>query len=443
MNAQSNDQNAERGALSCLLNDLQKSMQIATENGISTQSFYNPDHAALFGELLRVSQSGGEADPVSLATFMGSRGWTMAQLTELWVECPIIGGFAGWCHTLQKGEQWRGLNAALNAAQSDLGGDIDTALESLRDDVERLQKGKVQKIRQQTVRELLDFNQAADPDWLLGKNRWLCKGGSLMIAGSTGIGKSSLNMQLAICWAMWDQLDEIALQTLAFNIPARRALSSLIIQAENDLGDMADTLRGVLKHEMVASQMTSAKEQLLGQRLTIIRENETSGAEFLVIVRGHIHRYKPDIVWIDPIMNYIGGDMSDQETASSFCHALNRISNETGVLFVLINHVPKPVKDAKPGAYSSYGSSAWANWARDVLTVDRVEAEEGAPPTFRLAATKRRTRAGMMNWEPPHKDAAEIFIRHAKVPRLEGNYWAQTGPPKIDADAKGKKEKAK
>jgi hypothetical protein len=41
------------------------------------------------------------------------------------------------------------------------------------------------------------------------------------------------------------------------------------------------------------------------------------------------------------------------------------------------------------------------------------------------------------------EDAAEIYIRHAKVPRLEGNYWVQTGPPKIDEVAKGKKEKAK
>src|SRR3954471_16663965 len=40
-----------------------------------------------------------------------------------------------------------------------------------------------------------------DPDELL-KKRYLCRGGGLLIAGPTGIGKSSFTMQLMVEWAL-------------------------------------------------------------------------------------------------------------------------------------------------------------------------------------------------------------------------------------------------
>jgi len=33
------------------------------------------------------------------------------------------------------------------------------------------------------------------------KTRYLCKGGGMLLVGPTGIGKSSLSMQMMICWA--------------------------------------------------------------------------------------------------------------------------------------------------------------------------------------------------------------------------------------------------
>ena len=45
------------------------------------------------------------------------------------------------------------------------------------------------------------FDAENDPDNVLG-NRWLCKGGSCLFVGQSGIGKSSLCMQLAISWGL-------------------------------------------------------------------------------------------------------------------------------------------------------------------------------------------------------------------------------------------------
>jgi hypothetical protein len=69
-----------------------------------------------------------------------------------------------------------------------------------------------------------------DPDELL-RFRFLCRRGLLLLCGPTGIGKSSFAMQCMILWA---------LGLPAFGIAPVRPLKSLLIQAENDEGDLAE-----------------------------------------------------------------------------------------------------------------------------------------------------------------------------------------------------------
>ena len=57
---------------------------------------------------------------------------------------------------------------------------------------------------------------------------------SCLFVGQSGIGKSSLCMQLAINWA---------LGRTTFGIRPERPLKSLIVQAENDVGDVAEMFR--------------------------------------------------------------------------------------------------------------------------------------------------------------------------------------------------------
>ena len=80
-----------------------------------------------------------------------------------------------------------------------------------------------------SVRDLIYFDPANDPDNLIG-NRWLTRGSSMIISGGTGIGKSSLMMQVIIRWSLG--LD-------FFGIAPVRPLKIGVIQAENDKGDLA------------------------------------------------------------------------------------------------------------------------------------------------------------------------------------------------------------
>src|SRR5205807_1283581 len=74
-----------------------------------------------------------------------------------------------------------------------------------------------------------------DPNELL-RHRFLCRVGGLLLCGPTGIGKSSLALQMMMRWAAGRE---------CFGIEPVRPLKSLLIQAENDDGDLSEMRDGV------------------------------------------------------------------------------------------------------------------------------------------------------------------------------------------------------
>lgn len=271
------------------------------------------------------------------------------------------------------------------------------------------------------VSSLSVYDISNDPNSVLG-NRWLCRGGSLVIVGQSGIGKSSLCMQLMILWALGREAFGIA--------PTRgKPLKSLLIQAENDIGDLAEMYQGVRQ----GMGLTPEEERLLDSRIIIYRNTTHTGPGFVQMTSKLIDRHKPDIVWVDPLLNFIGDDISDQKVISEFCcNQLNAISHRTGVIWALLHHTGKPSKDPKAGshwtasdlAYSGLGSSALTNWAREMAVILRVPMPEGAPPTFQFSMTKRRKRAGFRDMDENPTDT--IFVRHSSGP---GICWEQCAQP--------------
>src|SRR5277367_3596368 len=94
----------------------------------------------------------------------------------------------------------------------------------------------------------------SDPAELL-KHRYLCKGGGLLLVGATGLGKSSLAMQLMIKWALGQSV---------FGLEPARPLKSLLIQAENDDGDLAEMKSGVFNGlNLSAEEQTEVSKNVL------------------------------------------------------------------------------------------------------------------------------------------------------------------------------------
>ena len=234
-----------------------------------------------------------------------------------------------------------------------------------------------------TVKDLLDFDPKNDPDNLIGK-RWLTRGSSMILSGGTGIGKSSLMMQIVIRWCLGKDF---------FGIAPVRPLRIGVIQAENDKGDLAEAFQGVGHGlDLKPDEMRSLKLQL-----EFRTEAVRTGDAFLAYARRFILRSKLDVIVADPLFSYFGGDLSDQGEVSVFLrNKLQPILHQTKVAWIWMHHISKAQrKDGEPMttmelAHSGFGSSELANWAREIAVL--AEVGQHQPRRFQLAFCKRGSR---------------------------------------------------
>jgi hypothetical protein len=271
---------------------------------------------------------------------------------------------------------------------------------------------------------LLAADRKNDPNNILG-NRWLCKGGSLLIVGQSGTGKSSLMMQAAVHWALGRDF---------FGIKPVKALRSIILQAENDAGDVAEALQDVVN----GAYLTASERNDLKQQLAIFRDTVSTGTAFTDALKELIVLHQADIVFIDPLLSFAGIDISDQEQASKFLrHDLAPILLETGAVLVAMHHTGKPkAASDKEGhtvadlAYAGLGSSEFTNYFREVAVLFRCQGEE---PIYKFGLTKRRGRAGLKNAAGTFK--SEINIRHARQEGVIRWEYAHTETEVVQQDA--------
>jgi len=442
---------AERAVVACLLVEPADTLQLITERGLKTEDFFAPQMAIIFEAGMEALKLGQVPEAMAMARTLQPKGVTFPQLTEIWTSVASCVPLPGWIDLVIDASRRRKLLAALRKAAASIAEGVPTeqiaSYANLQ--IEECKAGGgLSMVTGSSVEDLLKYDTKNDPNTLIG-NRWLCKGGSIIFNAQSGVGKSSLNMQLAIGWALADRWEFT--KALTFGMQAVRPMKQVIIQAENDIGDQAEVLQSLLL-KLGKSWIGEKELEALAERLWIYRDNIHSGMEFLQTVEALIARHKPDIVWIDPLMCYLGDDISDQAVVTNFCNGLNRIGSKTGVLFALIHHVPKPkeggARTESDLAYSGFGSSALTNWAREVATLTRVKTPAGDPPTFSLTMTKRRMRAGLRAFNGDV--TSQIFIRHHKnkydpSKPLEAplQVWIECDEPVIEEEENNNKKRRK
>ena len=269
--------------------------------------------------------------------------------------------------------------------------------------------------------DLLNYDTRADPKNLLGR-RWLCQGMTAAWVAPTGIGKSTLMSQAMMSWGL-EGRD-------FFGIKAVRPLNSYVIQRENDMGDMAEQVQGISK----GLGLSKVEQGYLNDRLLFHRVTRHMGHQFGAFLEDTIHTHKPDIVWIDPLQNYIGDDLMDNRVVLEWLAGMVcSIAEKTDTLIILVHHTAKPPKDPKTLnnltatdlAYLGKGASAIADSVREVVTLNRLRVGTDSPPTFRLDLCKRRKRARMRNHQG--QITAHNFLRHA----TQGICWELTVLPSL------------
>lgn len=237
------------------------------------------------------------------------------------------------------------------------------------------------------------------------KHRFLCRGGGLLLVGPTGIGKSSLSMQMMINWALGRSV---------FGIEPAKPLKSLLIQAENDEGDLSEMRDGVFS----GLNLSDSDRESACSRIFIVNENSKVSKAFITdTVKPILDAVKPDILWIDPVLAYLGGEMNSQQEVGRFLrNLLNPVLAEFNCAVVIIHHTNKPYAgNEKRGsvdvAYLGAGSAEWSNWSRAILSLQKTDTTN----VFELRAAKR---GGRLGWKEPDQTATSYsrLIAYHKEP---------------------------
>jgi hypothetical protein len=257
------------------------------------------------------------------------------------------------------------------------------------------------EIKRMAVRLLFDLARprTGDRSELL-KTRFLCRGGGALLVGQTGQGKSSLAMQAALSWAAGLPL---------FGIEPNGPLRVLLLQGENDDGDLAEARDGVAWAIEGAACFGDDGEaervaQLLRENVAVVSENSLAGDSLLQSLALTLNEFRPDLLLIDPAFSYVSGDASNAADVGRFLRlGLNPLlaAHDCGAL--VIHHTAKPpgqrgAVDRSASAYAGHGSAEWANWARAVLTLEGLGGGR-----YKLHAAKR---GGRLGWRDAEGGAA-------------------------------------
>src|SRR5262249_15813819 len=262
---------------------------------------------------------------------------------------------------------------------------------------------------------------------LLG-NRFLCRGGSMLFIGPSGIGKSSASVQQDILWALAEP---------AFGIRPSRPLRILCIQAENDDEDLAEMANGI------SARLNLSEEDREKVRANVFYVNDCShtAEAFLLMVAQLLEKYGPfDLLRIDTLHAYLGDDILDVEATSKFLrNGLNPILKKFDCAAIVNHHTPKPTNRdttnwrTSDWMYSGAGNADVTNWARAALVINATHASD----VFEFHAAKRGSRLGWCD-----EQGQTIYKRLFCWDKGEKIFWREATPEDA-ARVESSKPKAK
>lgn len=218
-------------------------------------------------------------------------------------------------------------------------------------------------IRSNTIDDFLNANAEDMSDCLLGY-RFLCTECPWLIIAASGVGKSVLAMQMAILFATGRDL---------WKLKPHKARKVVLIQAENNFLDLVEPAQSITR----ILGLSETEKADLRKNFRVISDDTHSGEGFVRLLSSICDRYKPEIVIVDPLMAYIGGEISKQEVCTKFFrNGINPVIHRHNIGLIVLHHTGKPrSKDLKNFEqntdleYLGIGSSDITNWARAVSII--------------------------------------------------------------------------
>ena len=398
---------AERHLLGVLLRD-----NLPLPPALKASDFFEPVHQDIAGAVLSLAVDGIAPDELTVSQRLRDMGsHVLAETVSVMVSDSGSSTYRTEHVDLIS-------NAALLRQASDIASRA-TNPDALLDHYARLAEQRKATKREKDIGEWFDlealdsFDPLSDPTVLVGKaRRWLCEGYAVSIVGFSGTGKSSLMMQIATSWALGQSV---------FGLAPVRPLRTLILQAENDGGDIAESWQGS------TCKMTESQKTKLKQNIAIVRDTKHIGSAFPEFLEALILRHQAEVVWIDPLLAYAGFDIADQSLTTEWLRTqVDPVLKRTKAAMIYMHHTTKPksaddLDSMTPSqlAYLGAGSAEWVNYSRDAGFLYRTK---GEPARYKFGFSKRASRCGLENVDGERSKSGFIYLQHSpedKVLRWE------------------------
>ncbi len=254
---------------------------------------------------------------------------------------------------------------------------------------------------------------------LLG-DKYLYKGSALLINAFSGLGKSTLALQLALLIA--------AGKNLLGGIPCHKPRKILVLQAENDIDEIKQNVKYIVLNGFENGDFTESDKETITENFVVLPDTSIGrGVYFLQQLQHLLEQHKPEIVVIDPIFGFFAGSIKDQSEVSSFFReGIQPILAKNETAAILIHHRNKPTKDDNSLPfdacnYAGAGSADLTNWVRAIINLNRYNKD---PDLYFLQLCKRGEKAG-------NGGKTTIFLKRADDPNKP--YWYEVEPPKEEA----------
>jgi len=422
---------AERHLLGVLLRDA-----LPFPPDLKASDFFDGTHADIVGAMLSLAVDGIRADELTVTQ----------KLREM--KSPVEAGTVSLLATDAGVSEYRQEHVDLIASAALLRQASDAAAnatdpDALLDHYARLAEQRKATKREKDIGEWFDldaldtFNPLDDKTVLVGKSRrWLCEGYAVSIVGFSGTGKSSLMMQIATAWALGQSV---------FGLAPVRPLRTLILQAENDGGDIAESWQGS------TCKMTESEKTRLKANIAIVRDTKHIGGAFPEFLEALILRHNAEVVWIDPLLAYAGFDIADQSLTTEWLRTqVDPVLKRTKAAMIYMHHTTKPksaddLDSMTPSqlAYLGAGSAEWVNYSRDAGFLYRTK---GEPARYKFGFSKRASRCGLEDVDGQRSKSGFIYLQHSpedKVLRWEhAPSGTETAPQHTDSrPAKGSRSR--
>lgn len=250
-------------------------------------------------------------------------------------------------------------------------------------------KEQARQRRHLTGGSIIDYaNRDIDLSVNLLGNRWLSRKSGGFIVAPSGHGKSSLVMQMTVCWSCGKPCCSIR--------PAR-PLRIFIAQAEDDDNDLVE-----MAQMMNRMQLSNSELQMVHDNTHVEWINDCTGNEFFEAMDELLEDSPADLLFINPYTAFQSEDIQDNAANARFLRVkLSRLMARHNLGCLIVHHTGK-TQFRKKGdfawfdwMYDMAGGAVLTNWARAVLII----APSQCPGTYKFIAAKRFEKIGWQERE--------------------------------------------